>query len=129
MSSNDPIVVKANPKRKVHTAGKKVIGNRIPAEILEDPKLIQDMKVLPSNYNFEIPKTIWRVKTLQAKRVALQLPEGMRAQLRNLFKDIDLVFKELTCIPENTDYGHPDRAFFQKFETFGLGQTNWAEVL
>jgi len=43
MLSNDPIVVKANPKRKVHTAGKKVIGNRIPAEILEDPKLIQDM--------------------------------------------------------------------------------------
>ena len=28
-----------------------------------------------------------------------------------------------------TDYGHPDRAFFQKFETFGLGQTNWAEIL
>ena len=83
MSSNDPIVVKANPKRKVHTAGKKVIGNRIPAEILEDPKLIQDMQVLPSNYNFEIPKTIWRVKTLQAKRVALQLPEGLRGQLRN----------------------------------------------
>ena len=29
----------------------------------------------------------------------------------------------------STDYGHPDRAFFQKFETFGLGQTNWAEIL
>ena len=28
-----------------------------------------------------------------------------------------------------TDYGHPDRAFFQKFETFGLGQTNWADIL
>ena len=28
-----------------------------------------------------------------------------------------------------TDYGHPERAFFQKFETFGLGQTNWAEIL
>ena len=26
-----------------------------------------------------------------------------------------------------TDYGHPERAFFQKFETFGLGQTNGAE--
>ena len=29
----------------------------------------------------------------------------------------------------NTDNGHPERAFFQKFETFGLGQTNWAEIL
>ena len=26
------------------------------------------------------------------------------------------------------DYGHPERACFQKFETFGLGQTNWAEI-
>ena len=29
----------------------------------------------------------------------------------------------------STDYGHPERAFFQKFEIFGLGQTNWAEIL
>ena len=28
-----------------------------------------------------------------------------------------------------TDNGHPERAFFQKFESFGLGQTNWAEIL
>ena len=31
-----------------------------------------------------------------------------------------------TC--QNTDYGHPDRAFFQKSQTVGLGQTNWAEI-
>ena len=29
----------------------------------------------------------------------------------------------------DTDNGHPERAFFQKFETFGLEQTNWAEIL
>ena len=29
---------------------------------------------------------------------------------------------------EVTDNGHPERAFFQKFESFGLGQTNWAEI-
>ena len=28
----------------------------------------------------------------------------------------------------NTDKGHSERAFIQKFETFGLGQTNWAEI-
>ena len=28
-----------------------------------------------------------------------------------------------------TDNGHPERPFFQKFESFGLGQTNWAEIL
>ena len=30
---------------------------------------------------------------------------------------------------KNTDYGHPEGAFFKKFVTFGLGQTNWAEIL
>ena len=28
-----------------------------------------------------------------------------------------------------TDYGHPERTFFQKFEIFWLGRTNWAEIL
>ena len=28
-----------------------------------------------------------------------------------------------------TDYGHPERAFLQKPETFVLVQTNWAEFL
>ena len=27
------------------------------------------------------------------------------------------------------DNGHPERVFFQKIETFGFGQTNWAEIL
>jgi len=104
-SSTDPIVVKANPKRKVHTAGKKVIGNRIPAEILEDPKLIQDMQVLPSNYNFEIPKTIWRVKTLQAKRVALQLPEGLTMFATTLADIIEKHTGAETVIMADVTYG------------------------
>ena len=68
-------VVKANPQRK------KVVArggmNRIPDEILNDPELKKDAAVLPSNYNFEIPKTIWRIKSLKATRVALQMPEGL----------------------------------------------------
>ncbi len=32
---------------------------------------------MPPNYNFEIPKTVWRVRSLGCKRVALQLPEGL----------------------------------------------------
>ena len=27
----------------------------------------------------------------------------------------------------NTDYGHPKRVFFQKFQTFGFGKTFWAD--
>lgn len=51
---------------------------RIPDELLNDPvlaKIIQDY--LPSNYNFEIHKTIWRIRCLKAKTVALQMPEGL----------------------------------------------------
>ena len=36
---------------------------------------------------------------------------------------------DVKLIHISTDNGHPERAFFQKFETFGLGQTNWAEIL
>lgn len=68
-------MVKANPSRK--TFGKKVISSRIPEDILEDPTLANDSLVLPTNYNFEVPKTIWRIRSLEAKRVALQLPEGL----------------------------------------------------
>lgn len=32
---------------------------------------------LPWNYNFEIRKTIWRVRQAGSKRVALQFPEGL----------------------------------------------------
>jgi len=51
--------------------------NQVPPEILNDPALKEAMTLLPSNYSFEIPKTIHRIRTLQAKRVALQMPEGL----------------------------------------------------
>ena len=41
-----------------------------------------------------------------------------------IFPNLAHIFTNVT-----TDYGHPERAFCQKFETFGLGQTNWAEIL
>eukprot|EP00762_Andalucia_godoyi_P001688 ANDGO_07126.mRNA.1 Diphthamide biosynthesis protein 1 len=54
--------------RKEHT---------IPNEILEDEELNKHIGALPSNYGFEIHKTIWRVQTAKAKCVALQFPEGL----------------------------------------------------
>ncbi|PNI23392.1 DPH1 isoform 3, partial [Pan troglodytes] len=53
------------------------VANQIPPEILKNPQLQAAMRVLPSNYNFEIPKTIWRIQQAQAKKVALQMPEGL----------------------------------------------------
>ncbi|XP_075417326.1 2-(3-amino-3-carboxypropyl)histidine synthase subunit 1 isoform X2 [Tenrec ecaudatus] len=53
------------------------LANQIPPEILNNPQLQAAIQVLPDNYNFEIPKTIWRIQQAQAKKVALQMPEGL----------------------------------------------------
>lgn len=51
--------------------------NQVPAEILEDPAIDAAIDLLPPNYSFEIPKTIHRIRSANAKRVALQFPEGL----------------------------------------------------
>ncbi|XP_034280385.2 2-(3-amino-3-carboxypropyl)histidine synthase subunit 1 isoform X2 [Pantherophis guttatus] len=56
------------PRRVVH---------HIPQEILSDPELQDAVGRLPHNYNFEVYKTVWRVRQAQARRVALQMPEGL----------------------------------------------------
>ncbi|XP_053502397.1 2-(3-amino-3-carboxypropyl)histidine synthase subunit 1 isoform X1 [Ictalurus furcatus] len=64
--------------KKPTVKGPRRVANQIPDEILKDPELQEAVSVLPSNYNFEIHKTIWRVRQVKAKRVALQLPEGLQ---------------------------------------------------
>ena len=52
--------------------------NAVPDEILFNEELNNAIAILPSNYNFEMHKVIWRImsdKTI--KRVALQFPEGL----------------------------------------------------
>eukprot|EP01125_Pyxidicula_operculata_P014624 TRINITY_DN488_c0_g1_i1.p1 TRINITY_DN488_c0_g1~~TRINITY_DN488_c0_g1_i1.p1 ORF type:complete len:186 (+),score=28.53 TRINITY_DN488_c0_g1_i1:18-575(+) len=63
---------------------KKFVGvqlqNTIPDEILLNEQLNKAIELsLPSNYNFEIHKTVWRIKVANATRVALQFPEGLLA--------------------------------------------------
>ncbi|KAK2806616.1 Diphthamide biosynthesis protein 1 [Onygenales sp. PD_10] len=51
--------------------------NQIPSSILDDEEIKAAVSLLPSNYSFEIPKTIHRIRTAGSKRVALQFPEGL----------------------------------------------------
>lgn len=53
------------------------ILNQIPREILDNPDLQAAIAHLPSNYNFEIPKTIHRIRSSGATNIALQFPEGL----------------------------------------------------
>ncbi|XP_053685697.1 2-(3-amino-3-carboxypropyl)histidine synthase subunit 1 isoform X2 [Sabethes cyaneus] len=72
----DVKIVKAKPVRKVFKGTTRII-NKIPQSLLNDPELNAAISVLPTNYNFEFHKTIWRIREMKAKRVALQLPEGL----------------------------------------------------
>ena len=55
----------------------RISAKQVPSEILENAELNMWMTALPTNYNFEIHKTIWRIKQADAKCVALQFPEGL----------------------------------------------------
>ncbi|EKX37006.1 hypothetical protein GUITHDRAFT_160128 [Guillardia theta CCMP2712] len=58
------------PRRIVHS---------VPEEILKDEELGRAIgELLPSNYNFEIHKTVWRIRQAKVGTVALQLPEGLQ---------------------------------------------------
>ena len=55
----------------------RVRANQIPDSVLLDAELQRDAQHLPSNYNFEIFKSVWRVRQAGATCVALQFPEGL----------------------------------------------------
>jgi 2-(3-amino-3-carboxypropyl)histidine synthase len=82
---NSDICTQVNPKRPVKRftgAGSLMkknlkIVNQIPVELFSDKLLASAIRNLPDNYNFEIYKTIHKIRTEGAKKVALQFPEGL----------------------------------------------------
>eukprot|EP00986_Skeletonema_menzelii_P006860 scaffold2611_cov133-Skeletonema_menzelii.AAC.5 len=53
-------------------------GNDIPPHIQNNTQLHHIISTtLPKDYDFEIPKTIWRIENSNAQHVALQFPEGL----------------------------------------------------
>ena len=67
---------KAGPSSK--TLASSVVSHQIPQDILQDVQLNNAIKALPSNYSFEIHKTIHHVRKNKATMVALQMPEGLQ---------------------------------------------------
>lgn len=63
----------------------------VPAEIAEDAELLRAIaEGLPSNYEFEVPRTVWRLQKASAKHIGLQLPEGLTSYataLADIFRD------------------------------------------
>ncbi|XP_071790273.1 2-(3-amino-3-carboxypropyl)histidine synthase subunit 1-like [Asterias amurensis] len=102
----------SKPKRIIGGKGSRV-AHQIPDEILNNHELKDAISQLPSNYNFEIPKTIWRIKNVGSSRVALQFPEGLLmfactiADIIEKFTDADtLIMGDVTygacCVDDYT---------------------------
>lgn len=89
------VSAKKNPPKRIISKG--VRSSQIPDDILQNIEILDAIKQLPANYNFEIPKSIWRIRSTNAKRVALQFPEGLLlfactiADILERFTDADMV--------------------------------------
>lgn len=97
-------VVQAKADRKMFRPDFRVL-NKIPDEILNDESLKLLCKSLPSNYNFEVPKTIWRIKQMNAKRVALQMPEGLLMFATTIADIIEVMTGADSVIMGDVTYG------------------------
>ena len=74
------------------------VSHTIPDEILNNAKLNETIEqLLPTNYNFEIHKTIHRLLQNECKLVALQFPEGLLmyggriADILREFANVDVI--------------------------------------
>lgn len=67
----------------------------MPASLLQDDNLNADIAALPSNYSFEIHKTVHRVREFNARRVALQMPEGLLMYATTIS---DIVCRHTSCV-------------------------------
>ncbi len=76
LSQNELVSIPATATAPPRVA-KRIIGQQVPPEILENQALNNAIAILPANYNFEIHKTVWRIRQANARRVALQFPEGL----------------------------------------------------
>ena len=65
-------------KKKVKKPIRRIRRRAQAPEYVPPPELVKIIaQTLPVDYEFEIPKTIWRIRSLNAKNVCLQMPEGL----------------------------------------------------
>ncbi|KAG8863816.1 Diphthamide biosynthesis protein 1 [Tulasnella sp. 330] len=81
------------------------VSHQIPSEVLDDPLLNEAIKQLPSNYSFEIHKTIHQIRKYGAKMVALQMPEGLLMFACTIADIVERFTDALTVIMGDVTYG------------------------
>ena len=82
------------------------IANAVPSEILDDVELNQAIaSILPSNYNFEMHKTIHHIRKASATCVALQMPEGLTLWATGIADIVERFTDATTVIMGDVTYG------------------------
>lgn len=79
--------------------------NQIPDDILNDADLNSAIRLLPSNYNFEVHKCVWNIRKNAASRVALQLPEGLLIYALILSDILEQFCQVETVVMGDVSYG------------------------
>jgi len=105
--TNDSFALTTLETKPSSTVVRHFVGNQIPLAILNDPNLARAVKPLPANYSFEIHKTIWRLRTGNVSRLALQFPEGLllyATTLADIFKVFVPSIKDVVILGDVT-YG------------------------
>lgn len=75
----DAVPVTTLPEATAPTALSATARGRLPAELLDDPELSQAVAIaLPASHDFEVPRTVRRLRRSNARHVGLQLPEGLQ---------------------------------------------------
>lgn len=80
-------------------------SNQIPDDIIHDESLNTAIQKLPSNYEFEIHKTVWRLRKAKSKSVALQFPEGLLMYACLIADILELFTSVETVIMGDVTYG------------------------
>ncbi|KAG5654478.1 hypothetical protein H0H81_001977 [Sphagnurus paluster] len=81
------------------------ISHQIPQDILLDDQLNTAITQLPSNYSFEIHKTIHHIRKNNATMVALQMPEGLQMFACTIADIIERFTNAPTVIMGDVTYG------------------------
>lgn len=87
-------------------ASRRVPAGQVPASIRDDDELNAAIRtLLPSNYNFEIHKTIHHIRHYESSCVALQMPEGLTLWATAISDIIERFTESTTVIMGDVTYG------------------------
>ncbi|KAM6495535.1 putative diphthamide synthesis domain containing protein [Amanita muscaria] len=87
------------------SSNQSTFSNQIPDEIVHDERLNRAISQLPSNYSFEIHKTIHHIRKNNATAVALQMPEGLQMFACTVSDIIEQFTGATTVILGDVTYG------------------------